>query len=223
MWVYITSLAATALALLELAKDWREYKTNNRRVTVLSLIIVAGIGGSLATYFSDRAAERQHSEDQARIVELQTTLDAEGTKLDKVVLLLQAQVEQPTPFSPPVVNLSWERSATGKTFKATTVGYCVYRSSLPHDQKTGLNAVPITTTSYVDSTVVPGRTYYYSVRSISASAVLSAGSNDVVKSVPVYDGYIAAPSRYTPPAPTSSLTQLLTIETQPHVRMVCPQ
>ncbi len=208
MWVYITLLATTALALFQLAKDWREYKTKNRRITILSLIVVAGIAAALGTYFSDRAAERQHSEEQARIVKLQSAVDAQAATLETIVLQLQARVEQSTPSGPPVVSLSWEPSAPGKTIGEVAVGYCIYRSWHPHDvYKMRLNAAPVTTTSYTDRTVQPGNIYYYVVAAINALGQLSAPSNERVEHVPVYDGHIPAPSRYAPAASTSSLTQ----------------
>jgi len=185
MWAYITSLAATALALLELAKDWREHKTNLRRVAVLGLIVVVGIAGALATYFTDKTAEKRHNEDEERISKLQATLDAQSAKLDKIVLLLQAQVEQPTPSSPLAVRLSWQSSAPSKTPAENAIGYHVYRSFRPHDvHMIRLNAAPITTTSYVDENVKPGNTYYYVVTGVNARGQESARSGEIAKSVP---------------------------------------
>jgi uncharacterized membrane protein len=94
MWAYITSIAATAIAILELAKDWKEQETNSRRVAMLSLIVLAGIGSVFGTYFSDKAADKQQEEDQARVIKSQALVDAHSAKLDTIVLFLQAQLSR---------------------------------------------------------------------------------------------------------------------------------
>jgi hypothetical protein len=200
MWVYITSLAATSVALLELAKDWREHKTTARRVAVFGLIVLTGIGGALGTYFADKAADKQHSEDQAQIAKLQTAVDAGNANLsarldagnanlnariDELKLLLQAKLEQATPSSPYTVRLSWQPSEPAPVARQAAVGYYLYRSrGRQGSHSVRLNHVPITTTFYEDETVEPGNTYYYVVRAVSAIGVESRPSNTIKKEVP---------------------------------------
>jgi hypothetical protein len=189
MWVYITSFATTILALLELEKDWREHKTTARRVAVLGLIVFTGIGGVLGTYFTDKAADKRHQEDQAKITQLQTTIDAGNAnlnaRLDKLELILEAQLEQATPSSPYMVRLWWQPSEPSQRPAETAVGYYLYRSLRHGDpRRTRLNSVPITTTFYDDHTVAAGSTYYYVVTGVNALGAESRPSNEIRKEVP---------------------------------------
>jgi fibronectin type 3 domain-containing protein len=62
------------------------------------------------------------------------------------------------------------------------VGYNVYRRGTSGTTK--LNAVPVTGTSYVDSSVQPGQTYYYVTKAVSATGAESGPSNQVQITVP---------------------------------------
>ncbi len=76
---------------------------------------------------------------------------------------------------PNLVNLSW--AAAG----GTPTGYNVYRGTTSGGESaTPINSVPLPagTTTYQDSTAIPGNTYYYVVKAIDGTA-LSAGSNEV--------------------------------------------
>lgn len=78
------------------------------------------------------------------------------------------------------------RSAT-LTWNASTSpvrGYHVYRATNP-DSKPGLLAVtPADATQYVDKAVEPGRTYYYSVKSVGLDGTESAFSVNISATIP---------------------------------------
>ena len=76
------------------------------------------------------------------------------------------------------VDLSWAASTS------SVVGYFIYRGSVSGGPYTKLNSTPNTTTSYTDTTVVSGQTYYYVVTAIDSSNVESSHSNEVSASVP---------------------------------------
>lgn len=181
MWTYITSLAATALALLELAKDWKKEKKTSRRTAVLGLIMLSGIAGALSTYYSAKDTEKQHSEDQARIAALQKSVETANTKLDLILVTLNLpQVTQETPSSPHTVTLSWEPNTT-----AGVVGYNVYRSRTSGGPYIRLNSVPLTTPSYEDKTLTPGSISYYVSTAIDSRGRESPFSNEREVVVPM--------------------------------------
>ena len=129
---------------------------------------------------SDRATEKQHEEDQARVVKLQAAVEAQTAKLDTIVLMLQVQVEHPSPSSPYAVRLLWNPSTT-----RGVIGYNVYRSRRPRDlHKARVNDFPLKTTFYLDNDVQPGQTYYYAVTAITSLGQESAFSNEIQKVVP---------------------------------------
>jgi hypothetical protein len=90
------------------------------------------------------------------------------------------------PFPAHVVKLSWNASApVSKSPRDAIVGYIVYRSTTAHDP----NAVAITSskipsTTYSDSTVESGKTYYYVTRAVTAGGTLSGPSNEIPVVVP---------------------------------------
>jgi fibronectin type 3 domain-containing protein len=47
-----------------------------------------------------------------------------------------------------------------------------------------INSEPITGTSYVDSAVQPGQTYYYVTKAIAANGRESSASNEVQATIP---------------------------------------
>ncbi len=73
---YMLPIAAAFLAALQLAKDWGAHQTTWRRVVVLSLIVLVGIGGALNNYYSGRKASKQHDDDQRRIAALKQAVDS---------------------------------------------------------------------------------------------------------------------------------------------------
>jgi hypothetical protein len=76
------------------------------------------------------------------------------------------------------VTLSWTASTS------SVIGYDVYRSTASGGPYTELTTAPVTTTSYVDSTVQAGDTYYYAVTSVNSSNVQSALSSPTTAVVP---------------------------------------
>ncbi len=72
--------------------------------------------------------------------------------------------------------VSWTDSAgseNGNLFnpasESDVVGYYVYRSDVQGGPYTKLNSTPVTATSYADSTVTPGTTYYYTVTAVDCA------------------------------------------------------
>jgi hypothetical protein len=86
------------------------------------------------------------------------------------------------------VTLSWNASVPASALpRDAVIGYIVYRSMKPHD--TGappINIRRLTDTTCVDMHVVPGETYYYVTRAVSASGALSGPSNEIRVQVPPY-------------------------------------
>jgi centrosomal CEP192-like protein len=82
-----------------------------------------------------------------------------------------AQADQPS------VELNWQPSAS------EVIGYFVYRgSSASSISKLFLS--PISQTSYTDTSVTSGRTYYYAVTSVNSDHVESSPSNEVAVTIP---------------------------------------
>ncbi len=80
----------------------------------------------------------------------------------------------PTPPPPPLLSiaLSWDASTSGDV-----VGYYVYRGTRSGGPYARLMNIPIPTTTYNDSTVTPGTTYYYVVTAVDGQRVESIYSN----------------------------------------------
>jgi hypothetical protein len=74
------------------------------------------------------------------------------------------------------VNLSWKPSTS------PVIGYNVYRRGPSGLVK--LNFVPVAGTTYVDSTVQPGQTYYYTTKAVSPTGTESSPSNEVRAPIP---------------------------------------
>ncbi len=64
------------------------------------------------------------------------------------------------------------------------VGYYVYRSTTSGGPYTKLNSMPVTATSYADSTVVPGTTYYYTVKALDCALKESTVASPEVSVMP---------------------------------------
>ena len=91
------------------------------------------------------------------------------------VISLSGTGVQPVSHS---VTLTWTASTS------TVSGYNVYRSTVSGGPYTKLNSALITTTTYTDSTVQAGLTYFYVVTSVDSSSVESANSTEVSATVP---------------------------------------
>jgi hypothetical protein len=67
---------------------------------------------------------------------------------------------------------------------SNVTGYNIYRSSTSSGPYSQLNSLLVTSSSYVDSTVVAAQTYYYAATSVDSSGVESAYSNQVTATIP---------------------------------------
>jgi hypothetical protein len=74
------------------------------------------------------------------------------------------------------VNLSWKASTS------PVLGYNVYRRGPSGLVK--LNVALVAGTTYIDSTVQPGQTYYYTTKAVSATGTESSPSNEVRAQIP---------------------------------------
>jgi Protein of unknown function (DUF1573)/Abnormal spindle-like microcephaly-assoc'd, ASPM-SPD-2-Hydin len=77
-----------------------------------------------------------------------------------------------------LVDLSWMPSTSA------VVGYNVYRGTASGGPYTILNSSPIAGTTYTDTSVQPGQTYYYVVTAVSSSGLQSVYSNQASAPVP---------------------------------------
>lgn len=80
--------------------------------------------------------------------------------------------------------LSWTQGAPATCGVTPTIAYNVFRGTAPGaESSTPLNATPVSTTNYVDATVVMGTTYYYNVVEVETcgtfAPLLSGPSNEV--------------------------------------------
>jgi len=77
-----------------------------------------------------------------------------------------------------MVTLTWNASTS------TVSGYNVYRSSVSGGPYTKMNSTLVASTTYADTAVTAGQTYYYVVTSVDSSNVESAYSAEVSATVP---------------------------------------
>ena len=80
---------------------------------------------------------------------------------------------------PPQVSLSWTASTS-----QNVVGYNAYRSLTSGGPYTKLNTGFITSTTYIDRTVLSGVTYYYVTTAVDSQGLESAYSNQAAATVP---------------------------------------
>lgn len=76
------------------------------------------------------------------------------------------------------VNLSWNPSTS------VVVGYNVYRGTQSGGPYTKLNPSPVAATTYTDSTVQSGQTYFYAVKAVNPNKVESVFSQEVSATIP---------------------------------------
>src|SRR5215470_4533024 len=90
------------------------------------------------------------------------------------------------------VNLAWNASSG-----PNLVGYRLYRSEQSGSYTSPISGTSaLTTTTFTDSTVQSGHTYYYVVTAVNTSGVESPHSNEI-------QAVIASPTTTTPPPPPS--------------------
>jgi fibronectin type 3 domain-containing protein len=76
------------------------------------------------------------------------------------------------------VTLTWTASTS------TVAGYNVYRSTVTGGPYSKLNSTLISATTYMDSSVLSGQSYFYVVTSVDSSSVESANSTEVSAIIP---------------------------------------
>lgn len=99
-----------------------------------------------------------------------------------LALAAQSPCGAPTPGAPHVC-VSWTASVTPPPVS----GYNVYRATTAGAENfaTPLNATPVTTVFFYDTTVAIGTTYFYKMVAVGTGGVLSAPTAEVSASVPV--------------------------------------
>lgn len=85
MWNYLLPLGTALVALLQLAKDWKAHAHPWRRGSLLILIIVLAIGTVINNHRSAKRAADEHTKDQQRIIDLQTSVTAMQGQIDNLV------------------------------------------------------------------------------------------------------------------------------------------
>ncbi len=100
------------------------------------------------------------------------TSAADTTKSATATVTVSAPIQH-------TVSLSWTDSSSGVT------GYRVYRGTQSGGPYTLLNSTLLSTTSYSDSTVQSGQTYYYVTTAVSTTGVESTYSNQAIAAIPI--------------------------------------
>jgi len=117
---------------------------------------------------------------------LTCALNIEGAGVCNIAVvqrLINAALGLPCATGPGVtahsVNLSWTASSS-----PNVAGYNVYRGTASGGPYTKVNSAPVSGTTYTDTTVQPGQTYYYVVTAVDTSNAESAYSSPVQAVVP---------------------------------------
>jgi hypothetical protein len=87
------------------------------------------------------------------------------------------------------VKLSWAASVpASKSPRDTVVGYNVYRSTKSHDRNpTRINSKLCAGTTYTDTEVKAGTTYFYVTRGVAANGTESGPSNEIKVKIQPHD------------------------------------
>lgn len=103
-----------------------------------------------------------------------------------VSLMLQPGCGGSVSVNPPQVIVKQHSVSLNWTLSSSTsvIGYNIYRGTQPGGPYSKVNASLQTGTSYADSDVVAGRTYFYVVTAISGNNLESDYSKEVQASVP---------------------------------------
>lgn len=133
--------------------------------------IVLGVFALLVVWTCFQLATRRHTGILRTLAHAKHFLSDPSPSRDA-----QPRSASPSPGPQHSVNLSWKASTSA------VVGYNVYRRGAWGLVK--LNSVPVTGTSYVDTTVQPGQTYYYLTKAVSPKGTESAASNEVQANIP---------------------------------------
>lgn len=78
-----------------------------------------------------------------------------------------------------LVILNWVASVS-----SNVAGYNIYRSTTSGGPYTKLNTALVTSTTFTDTTVQPGQTYYYVARAVDSANNESANSNQASATIP---------------------------------------
>ena len=116
MLTYGLLIAALLLAVLQLAKDWPAHQTTWRRVGVLVLIVLFGVGSGINSYYSNKRAAAQYVSDQAEIKSLKTEISS----LRAAVVGVQTELQKPP--KPPAPGPKAELSFTFAPFPNSPPG-----------------------------------------------------------------------------------------------------
>jgi hypothetical protein len=87
------------------------------------------------------------------------------------------------------VKLSWVASVpASKSTRDAVVGYNVYRSTKSHDRNPKrINTKPCPGTTYTDTDVEAGKTYFYVTRGVAANGTESGPSNEIKVTIQSHD------------------------------------
>jgi P pilus assembly chaperone PapD len=148
----------------------------------ISSVSLAGSGYT----FSGVAAHTVLAPDQSAILKIDFDPKTSGTASGTVTISSNA------PNSPLIIHLSGDGTQKSQQPSVTlnwgsvseVVGYFVYRSSKSSGPYTKLNAQADSGTSYTDSSVAKGDTYYYVVTSVNAENVQSTYSKQISVTIP---------------------------------------
>ncbi|HZG84162.1 fibronectin type III domain-containing protein, partial [Paenibacillus sp.] len=133
-------------------------------------------------------------------VTLTATIQKGAASATKTFVVVVKQMEATAPQAPTnltavassaKVTLSWTASAT------PSVTYNVYRSETYGGGYSKLNAAPLTATTYEDTTVASGKTYYYVVKAVDGKGVESSASNEATVTVAAVPGVGRYEENYT--------------------------
>jgi hypothetical protein len=148
----------------------------------ISSVSLAGSGYT----FSGVAAHTVLAPDQSAILKIDFDPKSAGNASGTVTissnapnspLIIQLTGDGTQKNQAPSVSLSWDNASQ-------VVGYFVYRSSKSSGPYTKLNAQVDSATSYTDSSVTNGNTYYYVVTSVNAENVQSNYSKQISVTIP---------------------------------------
>jgi len=155
--------------------------SSNSQVTILN-ISISGTGFSLSGISSGTS----FSPGQTAVLNVTFTPASVGSAAGSITVSTNAPngtITVPVqasgvPAGDHLATLSWNPSAS------PVIGYFIYRRTSSGGYSTPLNSSPDTNTTYTDSSVQAGQTYYYVVTGVNSSNVESPHSSEVVAAIP---------------------------------------